>query len=68
MLSKGHDVENMAMLNFRETNLILSALSSMSPALPVKPLKRSFDRPKASHTGTNRLTITVSNLSFPGFK
>lgn len=52
----------------RETNVI-SALSSMSPVLPVEPLKGSFDEPEAGHTGTNQQpTITGPNLSFPGFK
>lgn len=45
-----------------------SALSSVSAALPVEPLKRSFDRPEAGHTGTVQLTITAPNLSFPDFK
>lgn len=69
----GHDMENskcgkMRVLNFCERQMSSSALSSMSPALPVEPLKRWLDRPEAGHTGTNQLTITVPNLSFPGFK
>lgn len=58
----------MTMLNFCERQMSSSALSSMSPALPDEPLLRSFDRLKAGHTGTNQLTITAPNLSFPGLQ
>lgn len=57
------------MLNFCERQMSSSALSSMSAALSVEPLKRSFDEPEAGHTGTiQQPTITGPNLSFPGFK
>lgn len=56
----------MTTFNFCERQMSSTALSSMSLALPVEPLKRPFDGPRAGHTGTNQLTIT--NLLFPGFK
>lgn len=44
-----------------------SVLSSVN--LPVKPLKRSFDKLKAGHTGTSQLKkIIAPNLLFPGFE
>lgn len=45
-----------------------SVLSSAD--LPVKPLKRSFDKLKAGHTGTSQLKkkIIAPNLLFPGFE
>lgn len=67
-IENSENVWKIMMPNLCERQMSSSGLSSMSFALPVEPLKRLFNGPGAGHTGTRQLTITASNLSFPGFK
>jgi len=50
---KQQKCEKKTMPNLCERQMSSSALSSMSSALPVEPLKRLFDGPEAGHTGTS---------------